>query len=242
MILDYFRPKTVKEALDLRESHPNSRFLGGGSSVQNVTADYFAIDLQLLGLNKINKENNSYSIGATVTLDEIYEYFKDIPDLRQALRIEGSKNQRNRATLGGLLMTADGRSPFLTCLASMKSLIYIETEDNPLDINHFLENRKLNKRLILNIKIELPEKFSFESVARSPLDKPIVCCAVSIYLTESRVCVGGFGVYPILASGESFLAMDEKSIVDEFSLSDDQWASASFRASLIKTLAERLLN
>lgn len=242
MILDYFRPKTVKEALALQESHPNSRFLGGGSSVQNTTDDYFAIDLQLIGLNKINKEKKSYSIGATVTLDEIYEYFQHFSDLRQALRIEGSKNQRNRATLGGLLMTAGGRSPFLTCLASIKSLIYMESDDNPIDLNHFLENRNLNKRLILNIKIELPEKFVFESVARSPLDKPIVCCAVSKYGTESRVSIGGFGLYPILASGESFLDMDEKCIVDAFLLSDDQWASASFRASLIKTLTERLLN
>jgi len=242
MILDYFRPKTVLEALALQESHPNSLFLGGGSSVQNTKGDYYAIDLQLLELNKIFKEKNSCSIGATVTLDEIYEYFKQIPDLRQSLRIEGSKNQRNRATLGGLLMTADGRSPFLTCLASMKSLLYMESEDNSLDLNIFLKNRNLNKRLILNVKIELPEKFRFESVARSPLDKPIVCCAVSKYGTNYRVCIGGFGDYPILASGENFLAMDEKRINDAFSLSDDQWASASFRASLIKTLAERLLN
>jgi putative selenate reductase FAD-binding subunit len=242
MILDYFRPKTVKEALALHESHPNSRFLGGGSSVQNATDEYYAIDLQLVGLNKTNKENNTYSIGATVTLDEIYEYFKNVPDLRQALRIEGSKNQRNRATLGGLLATADGRSPFLTCLTSMNSFIYMESADIPVDLNQFLMNRKRVKKLILNIKIDFPEKISFDSVARSPLDKPIVCCAVSKYGTESRVSIGGFGLYPILASGESFIEMDEKKVVDAFLLSDDQWASASYRASIIKTLAERLLN
>jgi CO/xanthine dehydrogenase FAD-binding subunit len=242
MILDYFRPKTVKEAIELQNSHANSRFLGGGSSTQNTFEDYYAIDLQLLGLNKIEKENNCFTIGATVTLDEIFEYFKSRPDLCQALRIEGSKNQRNRATLGGLLKTGDGRSPFLTCLASLESVIYMEPGNEVIDIKQFFIKRKQYSHLILHMKFELPENFKFESIARSPLDKPIVCCAVSTNGAESSVGIGGFGKYPQCVNGKRLLQLNEKQIIEEFSLADDAWASASFRASLIKTMTNRLLN
>lgn len=242
MILDYFRPKTLKEAIDLHNSYPNSRFLGGGSSVRDTDDDFYVIDLQLLGLNHINRKGNKCSIGATVTLDEIYKRLIDFTYLTQALQIENSKNQRNQATLGGLLMTVNGKSPVLTSLVSMKSHVYIDSGNNPIEISEFLESRNEINQLITKVEIELPEEFVFESVARTPLDKPVVCCAISKYVTGARIGLGGFGLFPIQTTEESFLEMDEKNIVDAFSLVDDQWASASFRASVIKTLGKRLLN
>ena len=79
----------------------------------------------------------------------------------QALRIEGSKNQRNRATLGGLLISGDGRSPFLTCLASMKCKVFSMPQDDPIEINQFFVKRVNFRKLITKIEIDLPEKIIF---------------------------------------------------------------------------------
>jgi hypothetical protein len=54
--------------------------------------------------------------------------------------------------------------------------------------------------LIISISIPLNVKLSFEYVARTPADKPIVCAAVAQWNSgRTRLALGGYGKIPMLA-------------------------------------------
>jgi CO/xanthine dehydrogenase FAD-binding subunit len=126
MILDYFRPKTIEESLFLLQKHENAIPIAGGTTVKNIKKDFFAIDLQDLDLKYLKVENSQILIGATTTIDQIYDYFRSNTVLTRAIKIDYSKNQRMQSTIGGAIMAGDGRSTLLTCLLALECHVYIE--------------------------------------------------------------------------------------------------------------------
>src|SRR5512146_2091691 len=109
MIIEYHRPEDLAAALALlaRET-PRTLALGGGTVLsqalsRDVTHEYAVVDLQRLGLNKIEKEGQSLYIGATVTLQQAFES-EAWPDgireaLQESLLHEVSLNLRQTATV-----------------------------------------------------------------------------------------------------------------------------------------------
>ncbi len=237
MIVDYLRPKSIKEATEYKKAHSQARFMGGGTSIRKMGEDITVVDLQNLPLKEIEKTGNGYRLGTLVTLEQLFGLFADQKDLQLALKIEASKNQRNQATLGGFLMLSDGRSPFFTCLRALRSTVVYECgEKKTMGLDEFVEQREQFDCLITHLDIEMPEHFVFESVGRSPLDRPIVCLAKAGYEKETRICVGGFGKSPTLLKT---LPADETAATELLQLKDDAWASARYRSSLVLTLLKR---
>ena len=101
MVTAYHRPQTLDEVLALL-ARPNTVPLGGGTLLSRPTADRVeVVDLQDLGLNSINKKGSELEIGATVTLQELFES-KDCPEaLKTAIKFEAPLNIRNSATVAG---------------------------------------------------------------------------------------------------------------------------------------------
>ncbi len=73
MILEYHRPKSLEEAIDLlNRVSPVSVPLGGGTFLsQNVKEAVAVVDLQAVGLDRIEIQGNSLLVGATVTLQQL---------------------------------------------------------------------------------------------------------------------------------------------------------------------------
>jgi CO/xanthine dehydrogenase FAD-binding subunit len=73
MITNYFRPKTLDEAIQLLVKL-NTRPLGGGTVINQHSNETFeVVDLQALGLDKIHKRGEKLEIGATTTLQALLE-------------------------------------------------------------------------------------------------------------------------------------------------------------------------
>src|ERR1051325_1745395 len=73
MITTYHRPKTLDEALALL-SQTNRMPLGGGTLLSKPMTDSIeVVDLQALNLSAIQKVGNNLELGATVTLQGLYE-------------------------------------------------------------------------------------------------------------------------------------------------------------------------
>jgi CO/xanthine dehydrogenase FAD-binding subunit len=240
MIMEYFRPKTIDEAIALKNKYPDSKYVAGGLSFQNLEGNYILIDLQKI--SKIyGKKKNLLEIGSTNTLEDILQSFTEFKDFANALRIEASKNLRNQITIGGFIKKANGRSPFLCCLTAFESWIYLEPGNKKVKLNEFLLVREINQDLITKVELKIPESFQFESIGRSPLDKPIVCCASAKYSDEQSISLGGFGNLPLIIN--SVIAHKDKELVKllKEKILDDQWASSEYRFSISLTLINRLL-
>jgi putative selenate reductase FAD-binding subunit len=246
MITAYHRPKTLDEALALL-TQPNTQPLGGGTLLSHGTTDPVqAVDLQLLGLNSLKKNGNNLELGATLTLQSLLES-KHCPEaLKSALKLEAPLNIRNSATVVGTLVACDGRSTFASILLAMDAKIEQALLNNSnieyrtTNIGDFLPLR--STQLITKIILPINIKLAFESVARTPSDKPIVCAAVAQWNSgRTRLALGGYGKSPMLAMDGTEAEGIETAAKNTYHEATDEYTSAEYRMDVASTLAKRCL-
>ena len=241
MITNYHRPKTLDEALTLL-AKPNTFPLGGGTLLSSAKTDSVeVIDLQALGLDTVKKHSNNLEVGATATLQQLYES-KDCPAaLKTALKLEAPLNIRNMATVAGTLVSCDGRSTFATMMLAMDvKLNMMGGQSETLGIGEFLPLRP--KGLITSIHIPINVKTAFEYVARTPADKPIVCAAVAQWNSgRTRLALGGYSRSPLLAMDGTEAEGFEAAASNAYHEANDEWASAEYRVDVAAVLAKRCM-
>lgn len=242
MIKEYFRPKTIHEAVELLQQNELAIPIGGGTSLKKIVEKIAVVDLQDLDLSYIKKVEKEINIGSLTTLEQMKEYFSGNENISRALKIEGSKNQRTQSSLGGFLKLAGGRSPFLTCLLTLNCTLFFAEEENGMSLGEYLDERKSSKKLITHISINEPNGLVFESVSRSPLDLPIICCAVNRFDTKLKAAVGGFGEKPQIVPEKYFIEKNEGDISALLHFSTDEWASANYRANITQVILKRLID
>ncbi len=110
-ITQYFKPKTVEEALKLfRETPGKGQFIGGGTQVaidRDPSLEYL-VDLSCCGLNHIEEKDGYVRIGACATLEDVNEsdLMKSFANgvIREVARWTGSTQLRIGGTVGGSLV------------------------------------------------------------------------------------------------------------------------------------------
>ena len=249
MIIEYHRPNTLEEALSLlARSDVKTLPLGGGTRLNQPSQERFAVvDLQTLGLNMLERRGNTWALGAMLTLQALLESPGISPALEVAIRQEAGYNLRQVATLAGTLVSADGRSPFATILLALDALLELKSVATPsewVSLGDFLPVRaqRLSGRLITNVTLPSNARLAYESVARTPVDLPIVCAALAQWPSgRVRLAIGGFGDAPALAFDGPESGGLEVAARDVFTGAGDEWASAEYRQDVAATLAKRCL-
>jgi len=100
----------------------------------------------------------------------------------------------------------------------------------------------LQGKLITKIEIPLNARLAFETVARSPADRPIVCAALAHWPSgRTRLALGGFGKSPLLAMDGNEPGGMEAAARNAFAEAADEWASAEYRSQVAAVLAKRCL-
>ncbi|HJL15776.1 MAG TPA: xanthine dehydrogenase small subunit [Sandaracinaceae bacterium LLY-WYZ-13_1] len=117
----YFRPTTLKGALEVLARHPDAKIVTGGTDLvveMNQRLTRFDVLLSLEAVQELrvwDDAGDALTIGAAVSLSEIEERLGDaLPMMTgELLPLFSSRLIRNRATLGGNLATASpiGDSP-----------------------------------------------------------------------------------------------------------------------------------
>ena len=245
MITEYKRPTTLEEALRLL-SQPNTRPLGGGTMLtQNKDEAFAVVDLQGLALDKIRKIGDKLEIGATTTLSMLLESPHIPSSLAETLRLEAPLNLRNMGTVAGTLVSCDGRSPFATAMLALDAKLAIDGQASKVySLGDFLPLRAdlLRGSLITKIEIPLNAKLTFESVARTPADRPIVCAALAQWPSgRTRLALGGWGQAPLLAMDGNEPGGVEAAARNSFAEAADEWASSEYRCEIAAILAKRCL-
>jgi CO/xanthine dehydrogenase FAD-binding subunit len=254
MITHYYRPQTLEEALTLL-SVPNTRPLAGGTILSHSTENFAAVDLQSLELDKIRKSGDHLEIGATVRLQSLLESTQVPKALKSALKLELPLNLRNMGSVTGTLILSDGRSPFATVMVALDAKISFSVLSAPHSIishtsslSNFLLSRPdlLPGKIITTIKIPLAPQLAFETVARTPDDKPIVCVALARWPSgRCRLVLGGWGHSPTVALDGTEPSIDTNGIAlavhNAAHDATDQWASAEYRSDVAAVLANRCM-
>jgi CO/xanthine dehydrogenase FAD-binding subunit len=250
MIVSYHRPKTLEAALELL-ALPSAVVLGGGTYINTPAFDktplITVVDLQDLALAEITVAGETMEIGACATLQQLLEYAETPAALLSALRQEAPVNVRNRATVAGSLVTADGRSPFATTLLALDAQLTLVEQGlrQSMSLGDFLalRGRPLAHRVITEIRMPLNVRVAWESVSRTPRDKPIVGVSLAMWPAgRLRMALGGVGSAPMLGFDAADRNGLEACARSAFHEGSDESASAEYRMDAAATLAERCLD
>ena len=246
MIIEYHRPLNVEDAVRLL-ARPEIKTLpmGGGSVINAPTQERFAVvDLQELGLDSIVDRGSMLTIGATATLQALLEWPDLSGEIKRVIQLEASYNLRQVATAAGTLVAADGRSPFAAALLALDAQLSLLPGDEQVGSGELLLMRgdRLRGRLITHLNIPLNAKFSYQYVARTPVDLPIVSAAVALWPSgRTRLALGGYGSMPALAMDGPEAVGAENAAQSAYNNAGDEWASAEYRKEVAVTLTRRCL-
>lgn len=254
MIVEYHRPENLEDALRLiTRENPPTRPLGGGTVInQNKMDDFAVVDLQKLGLDFIRVKGKSLHLGAMKPLhtltepltSETGEPARIHQSLVEAVKLEGTFNSRQVATIAGTIVAGDGRSSLLTCLLALDVQLMIQPGDKQVKLGDFLPLRGIDETPVLITEVIIPThtQLACEQIARTPLDLPIVCAAVSKWASgRTRVALGGYSDQPVLAFDGTEPDGAELAAEEAYSKADDQWGSAAYRRKMAGLLTLRCL-
>jgi CO/xanthine dehydrogenase FAD-binding subunit len=250
--MDILKPKTLDEAVDLLAQ--GAPLAGGTGLTPRRSELHTVVDLQGLGLDQLEEDNGTFTIGAMTRLQDLMTDSLPFPEVfKDACRYEAAWNLRNQATLGGLLSSGDARSPLLTALAALDPRIHLAPGNRALSFNEFIDLRQGKERsfLVLRCTFDLPQTMAFDSVARAPMDLPLVCASAACYEVEDgktmHLAVGGFGEAPRAWSYNFSKVSDDlvTTAADQagefYQKAGDDFASAEYRSEVAQVLTRRVV-
>jgi xanthine dehydrogenase molybdopterin binding subunit len=222
----FFRPTTLDDLLLLRERFPDANLIAGATELGLEISRRFRklpslISLEAIPeLKQIHLHKAAWNIGAAATLSQIQEKLAgEIPVFNDMLRSFGSRQIRNRATLGGNLATASpigDSAPVLLALDAHVVLLSASCERTIPISDFFAAYRKTVMRSGELVKtIILPQTASnsagqqlcawFKISKRREVDIATVsaCFAVEIdqngLVRHARLAYGGVAATPVRA-------------------------------------------
>ena len=213
---DYFAPTSLREALDLLETHGDeAKLLAGGHSLLPTMKLRLAAPSVLIDLNQIDdlrtiSGSDPLRIGAMATYQQIAEHAevqRACPVLPKMIALVGDPQVRNRGTLGGSLAHADPAAdpPALMLALGAMMLVQGPKSERRIAASDFFVDMlttALEPDEILTA-IEIPALGSGETAAYHKLAQPAsgyALVGVAVYLKQTagtisacRIAVTGAG-------------------------------------------------
>ena len=249
MITEYHRPDSLKELLSLvSRKSPRTIVLGGGLYIKEVIKEPIAVaDLQNLGMTAIQKKGKNLQFGAAVTLQALVDSELIPAALKKSIKHQETYNRRQVATLAGTLVVANGRSAIGGVFLALDAELIIsgtKSDNEKIRLGNFLPVRedKLAGRVITEISIPVDVRVSYQYVARSPADLPIVGAAVTQWPSgRTRAVLIGYGDQPVMVLDGPEADGVVEAAKDAYSDADDHWAGAAYRSDTAGILVNRCL-
>ena len=193
-IREYKQAESLEEAWQLNQKKAN-RVLGGmiWLKIENINVGT-AIDLSGLGLDTIEETEDSFSIGAMVTLRQLEEH----PGLaaythgavREALRHIVGVQLRNLATVGGSIYSRFGFSDVLTLFLAMDCSVELY-KGGIVPLQEYAERPYDRDILVRLIVKKTAAEYLYQSVRNSQTDIPVLTCAAARLADGSyRIAIG----------------------------------------------------
>lgn len=208
MLKEFFKPKTVKEAGELKEKFQNALFIAGGTEINSrgdINPEYL-ISLENLELSTIEEKENTLIIGAMVTMQDLIDnevlQTSQMTVIGDAAKQIVNYNVRNMATIGGNIHTNKSCSSIIPILVVLQAKLEV-IENNQVknvSIEEYVNNE--NKNLITKIIIEKPKNNFYAHIRnfkRSANDIAIINIAVGGEIQDNIshvvIAVGGTSMH-----------------------------------------------
>ncbi len=275
----FFRPGSLRELFALRAKFPAAKLVAGATELGVELNKKFKSFPQLVSveavaeLTALRATIDEWRIGAAVTLTAVEEALgQEYPSLAKMLAVFASRQIRNRATLGGNLMTAspigDSAPVLLTLDASV--VLASPTGERTVPLAEFftgyrqtqLRADEVMKEIVLPRTASVAggaRRLDFQKVShRRELDISIVAGAFLVetdaagVVKHARLAYGGVAVKPTRAlRAEQTLVgrtLDESladacaALREEFSPISDVRSGAEYRKALVVALWEKFVS
>ena len=271
----FHRPTTLAELFTLLAKVPDARIFAGGTDFGLEISKRFKrfpalISLEgVCELNELRETPNAWHIGAAVTLTTVLEKLGgEYPALENLLWWFGSRQIRNRATLGGNLVTASPIGDSAPVLLTSDAQLVLASANGERTVpiaDFFTAYRKtlLKPGEVLKT-IVLPRNDGFRRMfykvsKRREMDISTVsaCFAVKLdaanRVTEVRIAYGGVAATPVRAlkteaalrglpwTAET-IAKVKPVLATEFTPISDFRGTKEYRAQIITNLLEKFFN
>lgn len=259
-IREYRRAESLEEAWELNQKKAN-RVIGGmiwlKMSRGNVGT---AIDISGLGLDQITEAEDSFEIGAMVSLRELelhpgLEAYTN-GAMRESVRHIVGVQFRNLATVGGSIYGRFGFSDVLTMFLALDTEVELYKAGR-MPLAAFAQS--LGGRDILVKLIVRKEKLAchYQSVRNTQTDFPVLTCAASRLADDSyRFAIGARPGRAVLfeipaeeiaekqadASAEEKAAYLAGRVSEEVHTASNMRGSAEYRRHLTKVLVKRAVH
>ncbi|MDP9290858.1 MAG: xanthine dehydrogenase small subunit, partial [Verrucomicrobiota bacterium] len=267
----FLRPGSLPELFKLMADYPSSRLIAGGTELGLEISKRFRkfetlISLEAVAeLREITRDKHKWTVGAATTLTQLEDKLgKEFPALGEMLRWFGSRQIRNRATLGGNLVTASPIGDCAPVLLALDAKVVIASANNervlPID-EFFISYRKTalasNEILKAVIVPATGRRQKFYKVSkRREMDISTVAAGFVIELdpdnvvTHIRIAYGGVALTPLRARKTEQALLGKKwnsetiaaaltILQSEFAPISDVRGSAGYRQQLIASLFEK---
>lgn len=218
---NYILPINFSEALEYKKSYPNFTVINGSTDIAlkiNKAKEtiYNIIDLSdIREIQKIEKNNDIFKIGAGVRIEQFYEFCCiEIPQIAEYLKVFGAKQIRNRATIAGSIATSSPIGDIMPILLALEAKIEINSSENQriISANDFIGGYRKNdlkeNELIKNIILPKPLKnqiiSAYKISKRTQLDISSVSACFSLFvenkiITKAKLAYGGMAEVTKLA-------------------------------------------
>jgi xanthine dehydrogenase molybdopterin binding subunit/xanthine dehydrogenase small subunit len=271
----FLRPTSLEKLFRAMAEHPNARLIAGATDLGLEITKRFQrfpalISVEAVAeLNEISSTETEWQIGAATTLTKLDDLLgAEFPVIREMLSVFGSRQIRNRATLGGNLVTASpiGDSPPVLLALEAKVVLASAARERLLPLDEFfvayrktaLQPGEILKSITIprsNAATRTHRKF-YKVSKRREMDISTVaaCFAVEVTeggtITKARLAYGGVATLPVRARateaaliGKHWSAAACEEVLPvlekEFTPISDVRGSATYRRQLIANLLRK---
>ena len=271
----FLRPNSLERLFRAMSDHPHARLIAGATELGlDITKKFHRFPVLISveavpELTAITSTETEWHVGAATTLTRLDETLGDeYPELRAMLLVFGSRQIRNRATLGGNLVTASPIGDSAPVLLALDAQVVLASPagERTLPIDQFFVSYRKTALLAGEIlKTIIVPRFGgtaksirrfYKVSKRREMDISAVAGAFAVQLaddgtiTRVRLAYGGVAAMPARARateqaliGKPWSAESCQQVLstleNEFTPISDVRGSASYRRGLIKTLLRK---
>jgi carbon-monoxide dehydrogenase medium subunit len=251
--VEYVKPASVAEALELLAANDGARALAGGQTLVNVMKARAASPDLLVDLNGLAElrgielgSDGTLSIGAMATYSDIIRSAeaKARPILGEVCATIADVQVRNRGTIGGNVCSNDPTNhlPPLMVAVGARMTIASAAGEREVPAEEFFLGVYLTAagpgELLTRIAIPAGKHDGFAAVTLGA-DGTCICNAAATVNGSVRVALGCVDAVPVLVTAESPDAVGDAVRAANLMPPTDVHASSEYRAHLAAVLAER---
>lgn len=254
-ITDYHRATSLEDAYQRLIEDKKHTVIGGGGWLKLSSKTIpLAIGLEALGLDTIEEDGETLTIGSMVTLNQMADHpaiqslYSGI--LTDAIRRIMGEGVRNIVTVGGTIMGKYPFSDLLTPLLAMDCDVEFHKE-GILPLRAFLEKKGRMDDILVALRIKKKEGVGyFKKIAKTALDFAILNIAVTKDEDGYHVALGSRPSRAALAEGAMAMMNDAedpektmykaaKKASEELKFGSNHRGSETYRRSLADVYVRR---